>query len=140
MAQILYLFHENAADLFPRKVHHQDPSTHVLLRTRRHRAELLWNARTPVITEDLDAEDFPKKMSQFVEDITVFLGCLSEFPEFTDEVVNASMLAFQEDLKVGLGLPPRPISLTLMAAQYWASCLGQYTGVPVAKRDLPDSC
>jgi hypothetical protein len=55
-------------------------------------------------------------MSQFAEDVTAFLECLNEFPEFTDEVVNASILAFQGDLKVGLNLPPRPDSLMLMAA------------------------
>ena len=101
MAQILYLFHENAANLFPRKVRHQDPSAHVPSRTERRRPKPLWNARTPIITEDLDPEDFPKQMSQFAGDIAVFLECLGEFPEFTDEVVNVSMLAFQEDLKVG---------------------------------------
>ena len=40
-------------------------------------------------------------MAQFAEDITTFLECLNEFPEFTDEAVNASILAFQGDLKVG---------------------------------------
>lgn len=42
-------------------------------------------------------------MAQFAEDITTFLECLNEFPEFTDEAVNASILAFQGDLKVGCG-------------------------------------
>ena len=88
--------------MFPGKVHHQDTSTHAPLRTERRRPKPLPNVRTPVITEDLDPEDFPKQMSQFAEEITVFLECLREFPEFTDEVVNASMLAFQVDLKVGL--------------------------------------
>ena len=119
MAQVLYLFHENAADLFPRKVYHQDTSTlpnNVPLRTKRRRPKTPPNLRTPIISGDLDSEDFPKEMSQFAEDITVFLECLNEFPEFTDEVVNASILAFQGDLKVGLNLAPRPISLTLVAA------------------------
>jgi len=56
-----------------------------------------------VITGDLDPEDFPEEMAQFAEDITTFLECLNEFPEFTDEAVNASILAFQGDLKVGSG-------------------------------------
>ena len=42
-------------------------------------------------------------MSHFAEDITTFLACLNEFPEFADEVVNASILVFHGDLKVGLG-------------------------------------
>ena len=118
MAQVLYLFHENAADLFPRKVQHQDTSAHpnnVPLKTRRHRLKPPPNVRTPVITGDLDPEHFPKQMSQFAEDIVAFLECLNEFPEFTDEVVNASILAFQGDLKVSLNLPPRPVLLMLVA-------------------------
>ena len=63
----------------------------------------------------LDPEDFPEQISQFAEDMTSFLECLNEFPEFTDEVVNASILAFQGDLKVGLNLPPMPVSLTPVA-------------------------
>ena len=80
------------------------------------------------------------QMSHFAEDIIAFIECLNEFPEFTDEVLNVSMLAFQGDLKVGLNLPPGQVLLMLVAPQYWASCLGQYTGVSVIKRDLLDSC
>ena len=29
-----------------------------------------------------------------------FLHCLNEFPEFTDEALNASIVAFEGDLKV----------------------------------------
>ena len=47
-------------------------------------------------------EDFPEQMSRFAEDIANFLNCLNEFPEFTDELVNASILVFLGDLKVGL--------------------------------------
>ena len=74
------------------------------------------NVRMPIITEDLDPEDFPEQISQFAEDITVFLEHLNEFLEFTDEVVVASISVFQGDLKVGLNLAPRPVSLTLVAA------------------------
>ena len=104
---ILHLFHENAADLFPRKVRHQDMATqarNIPLRVRRHRSKPPPNVRTPIITGDLDPEDFPKQIAQFAEDIVIFLECLNEFPEFTDEAVNASILAFQGDLKVNLGL------------------------------------
>ena len=37
-------------------------------------------------------------------------SCLNEFPEFCDEAVNASIMAFEHDLK------------------YWASCLGEFEG------------
>jgi len=103
VAQALYLFHENAADLFPRKVQHQDTSVQgctLPLKTKRNRSKPPPNVRTPIVTGDLDPEDFPEQIAQFAEDITTFLECLNEFPEFTDEAVNGSILAFQGDLKV----------------------------------------
>ena len=36
----------------------------------------------------------------FAQDVTTFLDCLNEFPEFTDEAVNAAILALEGDLKV----------------------------------------
>ena len=105
---ILHLFHENAADLFPRKVRHRDTATqasNVAPRVNRHRLKTPSNVRTLVITGDIDPEDFPKQMAEFAEDIVIFLEYFNEFPEFTDEAVNASILVFQGDLKVSLGLP-----------------------------------
>jgi hypothetical protein len=114
VAQILYLFHENAADLFPRKVQHHDVIAQQDTGTKRHRSKRSPNFRTPVIAGDLDPEDFPIQMSQFAEDLTVFLEYLNEFLEFTDEAVIASILAFQGDLKVCLNLLPESVSLTFV--------------------------
>lgn len=36
----------------------------------------------------------------FAQDVTTFLDCLNEFPEFTDEAVNAAVLSLEGDLKV----------------------------------------
>ena len=106
VAQVLYLFHENVADLFPRKVSHQDTSARVNngpLGMKQHRLKPLQIVRTPVVTGDLDPEQFPEQMGHFAEDITTFLECLNEFPEFKDKVINESISAFLGDLKVGLG-------------------------------------
>ena len=108
ITQILYLFRENAAHLFPRKVHHQGTSTQVdsqLLMPKR-KSKPPPNVRTPAITTDLDMENIPEQMSRFAEDIANFLNCLNEFPEFGDEVVNASISVFHGDLKVGLWTHP----------------------------------
>lgn len=90
--------------MFPRKVQHQDTAqvNNQPLRARK-KSKPPPNVRTPVIAADLDPEDFPEQMSLFVEDITTFLTCLNEFPEFADEVVNASILVFQGDIKVVMG-------------------------------------
>lgn len=54
----------------------------------------------PTVTENLDLEFFPQQLEALSADVTTFLKCLNEFPEFTDEAVNASITSFEEDLKV----------------------------------------
>lgn len=51
--------------------------------------------------EDLDPEDFPDQLQSLARDVMTFLDCLNEFPEFNDEVVNASIQSLDCDLKVG---------------------------------------
>ena len=110
-AQVLYLFNENAASLFPKKVQHRDASAQAnssSLGTKRGRPKPPPYVRTPVIKPDgLDPEDFPEQVSHFSEEVTAFLGYLNEFPEFTDETVNTSILRFRKDLQVGF------VSLTM---------------------------
>ncbi|KAJ8473563.1 hypothetical protein ONZ51_g7787 [Trametes cubensis] len=127
LAQILYLFRENAADLFPRKISRQSresiSSTNLaqFRKGKRHRAPP--HVHNPIVMEKLDPEDFPEQLQMFAQDVTTFLDCLNEFPEFTDEAVNAAILALEGDLK------------------YWASCLKAYEGqfkYPAVQRYLHD--
>ncbi|KAI0821946.1 WD40 repeat-like protein [Trametes gibbosa] len=127
LAQILYLFRENAADLFPRKISRQSresiSSTNIshFRKGRRHRAPP--HVHNPIVMEKLEPEDFPEQLQMFAQDVTTFLDCLNEFPEFTDEAVNSAILALEGDLK------------------YWASCLKAYEGqfkYPAVQRYLHD--
>lgn len=107
LAQILFLYHENAADLFPRKITHisrdavVDPK-----RGRRGKQQKTPKNKTPphvarpIVTENLDPERFPEQLEALAKDVITFLNCLNEFPEFMDEAVNASIVAFEGDLKV----------------------------------------
>ena len=54
----------------------------------------------PKVSDKLDPEDFPEQLQMFAADVTTFLDCLNEFPEFTDEAVNAAILSLEGDLKV----------------------------------------
>jgi hypothetical protein len=56
--------------------------------------------RRPLVLEKLDPEKFPDQLGLFARDVTTFLHCLNEFPEFADEALNASIAAFEGDLKV----------------------------------------
>jgi WD repeat-containing protein 26 len=68
--------------------------------TKRARRKPPPNVRRPIVDESLDPENFPEQLESFAADVTTFLNCLNEFPEFTDEAVNASIISFQSDLKV----------------------------------------
>lgn len=54
--------------------------------------------------DKLDPEEFPTQIGKLAHDVITFLHCLNEFPEFTDEAVNASIVAFEGDLKVFQGV------------------------------------
>jgi WD repeat-containing protein 26 len=58
------------------------------------------NVARPHVDEDLDPEEFPDQFRLLAKEVMTFLNCLNEFPEFTDEAVNASIGSFESDLKV----------------------------------------
>lgn len=115
LTKILFLFRENAASLFPRKItRHPKESLlnpNLMDRKRRHSA---WRIHRPppvtklILEDNLQPETLPSQFLSFARDVVTFLNCLNEFPEFTDEAVDQSMKAFEGDLK------------------YWASCLDEY--------------
>ncbi|KAJ6588705.1 hypothetical protein B0H19DRAFT_1367253 [Mycena capillaripes] len=132
IAQILFLYRENAADLFPRKISHAsrehiaDPKI-----KGRRRAKSAKVARysapphvaRPAIDENLDLEKFPEQFESLANNIVTFGRCLNEFPEFTDDAINASITSFEGDLR------------------YWASCLQVYHGqfrYPAVQRYVHD--
>jgi WD repeat-containing protein 26 len=88
LAHILHLFHENAADLFPRKIQHlnKEPIVHpVERRSRKKMKKLPHNVALPAVDPELDPEAFPEQFSLLAKDIMTLLNCLNEFPgvEFT---------------------------------------------------------
>ncbi len=107
LAQLLYLYHENAATLFPRMISRAEyESVDANFRdTRRKRWKSVKykappHIARPMISEKLDIEQFPHHLDALASDVTTFLNSLNEFPEFTDEAVNISILSFEGDLKV----------------------------------------
>jgi hypothetical protein len=45
-------------------------------------------------------EKFPEQFEALANSIVTFGRCLNEFPEFTDEAINASITSFEGDLRV----------------------------------------
>jgi len=119
LAQLLFLYHENAADLFPRKIIHiaregiNDSPTSSKRRRgfRRVEGKAQLHVPRPTVSENVDPETFPEQLEFLADEVTTFVRCLNEFPEFTDEAVNASILSFEGDLKV-TGLDVHGFSFT----------------------------
>ncbi|KAG6908172.1 hypothetical protein DXG01_005872 [Tephrocybe rancida] len=115
MLPILFLCHSNAAALFRHKVvlvhRHNHPHDKVGYLKTRGASDILAprHIAQPKVDETLDLREFPKQLKQLAEDVSTFLNCLNEFPEFTDEAVNATIRSFEGDL------------------QYWSSCLKDHT-------------
>ncbi|KAJ7742718.1 WD40 repeat-like protein [Mycena maculata] len=133
IAQILFLYRENSADLFPRKIAHTtkesiaDAKSKIKGRRRTKSIKTHYNApphvARPAIDESLDLEKFPEQFEALADNIVTFGRCLNEFPEFTDEAINASISSFEGDLR------------------YWASCLHVYHGqfrYPAVQRYVHD--
>lgn len=106
LAQISFLFRENAADLYPRKVLRL-PRESLVGRSKFPRRRLarrhdpLARGRRRLEFDKLDLEDFPQQLELFASDLSTFLYSLNEFPEFTDKAVDAPIIEFEDDLKVG---------------------------------------
>jgi WD repeat-containing protein 26 len=79
------------------------------------------------MVSQVDLEDFPQQLDLLAEDITTFLDCLNEFPEFNDEAVNVCINSFASDLKVRSMSCGRWMSCNIFE-QYWSSCLAEYHG------------
>ncbi|KAJ1311844.1 hypothetical protein OPQ81_010305 [Rhizoctonia solani] len=111
LRQIQYFFRENAAELFDAIPHAPNIGTRPYSarkrgKVRRHMAVGPENSK-PWSTE---IEDLPDEMEKLAKDLDVFLKRLNDVPEFTDEAVNASIMAFEGDLR------------------YRASCLREFEG------------
>ncbi|KAI0301607.1 hypothetical protein B0F90DRAFT_1817073 [Multifurca ochricompacta] len=106
LTQISFLFRENAADLYPRKVLRLPRATESLATrsrfSRRRLAKLrasLARGRRRIELDKLDLEDFPQQLELFASDLSTFLYSLNEFPEFTDKAIDTPIIAFEDDLK-----------------------------------------
>ncbi|CAK5261896.1 unnamed protein product [Mycena citricolor] len=131
IAQLVFLYRENAADLFPRKIPHATKEAIVDARKSRRRIKgpklkghvAPPHIARPTIDESLDLELFPQQFEALAENLATFGRCLNEFPEFNDESINASITSFEGDLR------------------YWASCLKVYSGqfrYPAVQRYVHD--
>lgn len=90
LTQVLFLFRENAADLFPRKIRRdqrelnkpEEVNKHIRQNQSRRRGQKASpNVSRPIVQENLTPESFPTELRLLARDVTTFLECLNEFPE-----------------------------------------------------------
>ncbi|KAE9402799.1 WD40 repeat-like protein [Gymnopus androsaceus JB14] len=131
IAHISFLYHLNAADLYPRKIkppasaraddmsgmprNRPKPRRKYHHLSEEHR--VLPHVARPTVDTSIDLEDLPNQFEALAEEVTTFVNCLNEFHEFT------SISSFEGDLK------------------YWASCLNSYSGLfryPAVQRYVQD--
>ncbi|CAE6415966.1 unnamed protein product [Rhizoctonia solani] len=111
LRQIQYFFRENAAELFDAVPHMPNDGNRPY--SARKRGKVRRNiAVGPEHTKpwSTEIEDLPDEMEKLAEDLDAFLKRLNDVPEFTDEAVNLSIMAFEGDLR------------------YRASCLREFDG------------
>lgn len=113
LVRLLFIFRDNAANLFPRRIARQSRETlvnpnFVDRRGKVHQEVLEFQA---FIAEDgLATEAIPQEFEGFAQDLRMLLHSLNDFPEFRDDAVNSSIDAFAAEL------------------EYRASCLTEYKG------------
>ncbi|KAG0705772.1 WD40-repeat-containing domain protein [Suillus ampliporus] len=113
LVRLLFIFRENTATLFPRRIVRQ--SREMLVnpnimdrRGKLHHEPLQFH--TFMAEDGFATESIPKEFEGFAEDLRMLLHSLNDFPEFRDDAVNTSINAFAGEL------------------EYRASCLTEYKG------------
>jgi WD repeat-containing protein 26 len=100
------LFHENAACIFPGikskiiDIDHDKPKSKKPKMANRRRSDDKTLVLHPVLTIARDPETLPEELMGLAKNLKNFLMHLEQFPEFVDEALNASMTAFESDLRV----------------------------------------
>ncbi|KAJ7906089.1 hypothetical protein B0H13DRAFT_2194387, partial [Mycena leptocephala] len=123
IARILFLYRENTADLFPREVSHAPRKNVLDVKDESFDVVSISSYYSHCTLMNVPQEQFPEQFEALADNIVAFGRCLIEFPEFTDEAINASITSFEGDLR------------------YWSSCLQTYRGqfrYPAVQRYVHD--
>ncbi|CAE6461644.1 unnamed protein product, partial [Rhizoctonia solani] len=100
LRQIQYFFRENAAELFDAIPHAPNVGTSRYSARKRGKVRKHHMAVGPENTLwSTEIEELPGEMENLAGDLDKFLKRLNDVPEFTDEAVNASIVAFEGDLR-----------------------------------------
>ena len=118
LAKILFLFRENAACLYPRKITRKRQDVLLNPNVMERRQDWRQRSTVPLSQDNLELDMLPNQLESLAGDVGAFISCLCEFEEFNDDAISQSMRAFEADLKASS--VPSPI---FSHAQLFASTL-----------------
>ncbi|CAE6405826.1 unnamed protein product [Rhizoctonia solani] len=99
LRQIQYFFQENAAELFDAIPHAPNVGTSRYSARKRGKVRRNMAVGPDNTLWSTEIEELPDEMEKLAADLDKFLKRLNDVPEFTDEAVNASIVAFEGDLR-----------------------------------------
>jgi hypothetical protein len=100
LAKILFLFRENAACLYPRKITRKPQEVLLNPNVMERREDWRNRSTVPLTQENLELHMLPDQLGGLAGDVGAFINCLNEFEEFNDEAISQSMRVFEGDLRV----------------------------------------
>ncbi|KZV75898.1 WD40 repeat-like protein [Peniophora sp. CONT] len=89
LTDIGHLFHENAADLFPRKIAHEP-------RLSYPEVPEITTLKGTALVEYLEPDEFPEQLDLLGKDVLTFVNCFNELLGYSDEAYWASGLKAYE--------------------------------------------
>ncbi|CAE7180293.1 unnamed protein product [Rhizoctonia solani] len=99
LRQIQHFFRENAAELFDAIPHAPNLGTSPYSARKRGKVRRNLAVGPENRLWSTEIEELPDEMDNLATDLDKFLKRLNDVPEFTDEAVNASIVAFEGDLR-----------------------------------------
>lgn len=111
LAKILFLFRENAACLYPRKITRKPQEALLNPNVMERRQDWRHRSTIPHPQDKLELDMLPNQLESLAGDVGAFINCLNEFEEFNDEAISQSMRVFEGDLKVRRVLLFFPLSV-----------------------------
>jgi len=65
-----------------------------------------------------DLESFPDQLTMLADELLNLLGCVNEFPEFSDKAMNVCINSFVNDLKVWSPVDSDPQEMVCLTTRF----------------------
>ena len=121
LSSLSSLYTTNAADLYPGAAFRTSTEPAIALDKRRRRRS---GSKTPYLSSESsvhmldDLESFPDQLTMLADELLNLLGCVNEFPEFSDKAMNVCINSFVNDLKVWSPVDSDPQEMVCLTTRF----------------------